>query len=387
MDRSIQRLLPDGIDPAATLYITDRDLNVVYTNAEWGQFAASNHGEKLLGAGWNPNVLENFSGKQRVRWASIYRLLLEGRLPYHEEDFICSSPTLRRVYKLRITPSADESGEIAWLIHHSTPLEAGSEDAPDARAALRRQMREIDENQETARRLYREHVLLRKVTVPRYCVAQHLEPLEEVGGDLLWHREYSEGGADVVHADVSGHGDAAGRHATKIVLILDSLADRALNASEVVAELNRAMVENNTEDLTVFATGLFFRFHAEPQRLTCVNFGHHGPIFSRTGLIYLDSGLPVGVVEEIEPWPETEIRLSEHGNLFLVYSDGITEQFNMNGEMFGTQRLLDAFVSRLALPLDQMLEGIVRELAAFRGDAIVKDDQTLLALQFMDSAE
>jgi sigma-B regulation protein RsbU (phosphoserine phosphatase) len=243
----------------------------------------------------------------------------------------------------------------------------------------------MDADRETARRRYREHVLMRKIAVPRYRVAQHLEPLEEVGGDILWHREYPEGTADVVHADVSGHGEDAGRHAAKMVLLLDNAANTTSTVSDVVAGVNRVMVENNTEDAIVFATGLFFRFHAEAQRLTCVNFGHLGPIFSRSGVIYLDSGLPVGAVGETEAWPETEIRLSEHGNQFLVYSDGIVEQFNMDGEMFGTERLLQSFLSRLGLPLDRMVNGIVSELAAFRGDAIVKDDQTLLALQFINA--
>jgi sigma-B regulation protein RsbU (phosphoserine phosphatase) len=205
-----------------------------------------------------------------------------------------------------------------------------------------------------------------------------------VGGDILWHREYPGGTTDVVHADISGHGEDAGRSAAKMVLILDTVANMASAVPDVVAEVNRVMAKNNTEELTVFATGLFFRFHAERRRLTCVNFGHLGPIFSRSGVVYLESGLPIGVVEEPDAWPETEIRLADHGTSFLVYSDGITEQFNMDGEMFGTDRLLQLFLSRLSLPPDQMLKGIVGELTAFRGDAIVKDDQTLLALEFKD---
>jgi sigma-B regulation protein RsbU (phosphoserine phosphatase) len=78
------------------------------------------------------------------------------------------------------------------------------------------------------------------------------------------------------------------------------------------------------------------------------------------------------------------LSVAEHGTRFMVFSDGITEQFNIEGEMFGTARLLQAFRSRLDQPLDEMVRGIVDELVRFRGAALIKDDQTLLALELVD---
>jgi len=382
MEPDFARLLPDDVDPAAALYVADRQLNVVYTNAEWRSFAAGNKGQKLLGEEWNRSVLENFSGKQKARWTAIYQLLLEGRIPHHEEDFICSSPVERRIHNLRITPIKDESGTVRWLVHHAVPVAT----KPDAKAALQERLRRVDGDAAEAESAYREHVLARKITIPRYEVAQHIRPLEELGGDVLWHRRYPQGVTDVVHADVSGHGNEAGRHAAKMVLILDALGAPGAAVAELVSALNCAMFDAAPEDDVVFATGLLIRFHAEAQRLTCANFGHHGPIFSRSGVIRLEGGLPVGIAPEIEPWPETEILLAEHGNRFLVFSDGITEQFNIEGEMFGTARLLEVFLRRLEMPLDEMVGAIVDDLVAFRGGAIVKDDQTLLALEFVEAA-
>jgi serine phosphatase RsbU (regulator of sigma subunit) len=137
----------------------------------------------------------------------------------------------------------------------------------------------------------------------------------------------------------------------------------------------------------MFATGLHFRFEQDLQRVVCSSFGHDGPIFSRTGQIRIENGLPVGLVEEDEPWPENTIDLTEHGNRFLVFSDGITEQFNADGDMFGIDGLREAFRRHLDLPLNEMLRRIVKELAGFRGTALVKDDQTLLALDFAGAPE
>ena len=98
---------------------------------------------------------------------------------------------------------------------------------------------------------------------------------------------------------------------------------------------------------------------------------------------YIDGGPPVGLVAEVEPWPQIHIDMLLHGNRFLVFSDGITEQFNIEGEMFGTKRLLNAFQRHLQLPLEKMIAEIIEELNRFRGPALVKDDQTLLALEFI----
>jgi sigma-B regulation protein RsbU (phosphoserine phosphatase) len=100
--------------------------------------------------------------------------------------------------------------------------------------------------------------------------------------------------------------------------------------------------------------------------------------------VRVENGPPVGLVEELE-WPESELDLAEHGTRFLVFSDGITEQFNPEGEMFGDDRLVRAFRRHLERPLADMVDRIVEDLNDFRGPALVKDDQTLLALDFVDA--
>jgi serine phosphatase RsbU (regulator of sigma subunit) len=327
-------------------------------------------------------VLDNMSGKEKQRWNHIYRLLLKGRLPHHQESFNCSSPVERRIYRLRITPKADPSGEVAWLVHHTLPVD----EQRDAVARVGEQLRELDDPNRVTRE-YRSRVVRRRIRIPGYETARHFKPLDDIGGDILWHREYPQGPTDLVHADAIGHGTASGRLATQIVVLLDEIGASEEGPGKTVSALNRAVAGIAEDDEVLFATGLFFRFESRGQRLRCSNFGHHGPIFSRSGLIRVENGPPVGLVDELEPWPETEIDLAEHGTRFLVFSDGITEQFNIEGEMFGDDRLVRAFRKYLELPLDDMVTRIVEDLSDFRGPALVKDDQTLLALDFVGPGE
>jgi sigma-B regulation protein RsbU (phosphoserine phosphatase) len=107
-------------------------------------------------------------------------------------------------------------------------------------------------------------------------------------------------------------------------------------------------------------------------------------MFSRTGHVDLKVGVALGLVDTLPIWPETELDLDEHGARFLVFSDGITEQFNPAGEMYGTDRLLQAFRAALELDVDTMLQRIVEDVTTFRDDAPVKDDLTLIALELAE---
>lgn len=372
-----EEMLPHEVDPADTLYVADRNLDIVYSNAEWSRFATDNKGRKLLDDDWNQNVLANLKGKERDRWRHIYRLLLEGRLPHHQETMNCSSPEERRIYQLRVTPERDEAGDVAWLIHHNVRID-GKQDAVDR---IGHRLEALDDHERLVE-IFQQRIVERRIRIPGFQVARHFEPLEEIGGDFLWHREYAEGLHDLIHADVMGHGVAAGRVAAKLAVMLDEMASVDLSPSGTVAALSEALARTVPGDEVLFATGLGFRFEPHRQRVTCCNFGHESPIFSRAGPVRIRGGVPVGLGLSDKPWTETVLDLTELGSRFLVFSDGITEQFNPDGEMFETAGLHRAFRRYLDAPLDEMVRGIVDELTSFRGAALVKDDQTLLALDF-----
>jgi len=374
-------MLPVDVDADDTLYVADRALRVVYANDEWGRFASANQGEQLLEPTWNVDLLANLSGTQRDRWARIYELLLAGRIPHHQEQMNCSSPLERRIYRLRITPLFDDAGKVAWLVHHNVRID----DRPETSERVDRKLTRLDDPEALAD-TFRQRVATHRVHVPSFDVAIHFEPLEAIGGDLIWHREYASGVCDLVHADAMGHGTEAGRLAAKLVVVLDELASTDLSPSQIVASLDRAMDHIHPDEEIRFATGLFFRFERDDHLVRCCSFGHEGPIFSKAGLVRVRPGFPVGLALTERPWTETRLDLNELGERFLVFSDGITEQFNPGGEMFATSRLEDVFRRHANAPLTELVDAVVEALTAFRGPALVKDDQTLLALEFRGNA-
>jgi sigma-B regulation protein RsbU (phosphoserine phosphatase) len=92
-----------------------------------------------------------------------------------------------------------------------------------------------------------------------------------------------------------------------------------------------------------------------------------------------ESGLPLGV-DANEAYAEACAEL-QPGDGVVLYTDGITESMNAEGELLGTARL-DAAVAR-----EGDAEGTVREVLesvwAFTGGSALTDDRTLLALRIM----
>ena len=391
-------MLPPGVKPDDTLYVADRSLNVVHSNAGWDGFASANKGAELLTEGWNSNLLDNMGPQQELRWRKIYEQLFSGQLQSHRERMSCSSPSEARVFELCITPSRDDTGEVAWLIHHAVRINTDGELDSDLDSDLDSELdgeldSDLDSDLDTSsaeitarQRLsidYQEQVVDRHIRMPQFSVAKYLEPLEQIGGDFVWHREHPAGTTDLVHADVMGHGEEAGRFATRVVGLLEELSRVDLGPAETVAALNEALLELVPEGDLVFVSGLFFRFDAEMKELSCCSFGHAGPIFSRTGHVEIEIGLPIGLGEAGCDWTSVTLDLAEHGRRFLLFSDGITEQFNIDGEMFGVERLQQAFHLHQGLPLEKMLARIIQHLKEFQQRALVKDDQTVLALEFV----
>ena len=68
----------------------------------------------------------------------------------------------------------------------------------------------------------------------------------------------------------------------------------------------------------------------------------------------------------------------------MAFSDGFTEQFDAQGGMYGTERLTRVFQESQHLDLDAAVRAILDDLEGFRGDALVKDDRTLIAFELQE---
>ncbi len=119
--------------------------------------------------------------------------------------------------------------------------------------------------------------------------------------------------------------------------------------------------------------------------LSFVDAGHEYPAIQRDGgsfSIEKDAhSMPVAALKKAK-YKLNEMELKP-GDTIVLYTDGVTEARNVNGDMFGAQRLLDALNEAKAFSLDKIDEHVRDRIAEFVGEAEQFDDITTLCFRYL----
>jgi serine phosphatase RsbU (regulator of sigma subunit) len=215
--------------------------------------------------------------------------------------------------------------------------------------------------------------------IPGYALAGVSHPCLAVGGDYFDYLELSDGCFGVAVGDVVGHGVPAALLMCSLQSSFRALVEQGLPPGEVMSRLNVTL----SRRLPLHCLITLFYGVLDPGRhtLTYANAGHTLPfILGSQGATELaKGGPPLGVWEE-RGYGSRDVSL-EQGDSLVMYSDGISEAFNPDGEEFGAQRLM-ALAGRLrsASP-DEMLRGILGGLDSHCGAVAIHDDVTLVVMK------
>jgi anti-sigma regulatory factor (Ser/Thr protein kinase) len=180
--------------------------------------------------------------------------------------------------------------------------------------------------------------------------------------------------------------------ATKVILVealanLMAVAPRGeLPRTSAIVGRAHAGIVHELIDLDSFVTLFYGRFDLERNLFEFVDCGHTGAVHfaARSGdcSILHGDNLPLGIREGELHRPVTVV--FEPGDLFVLFSDGITEAPNANRELFGVERLLDCVqVNRERLP-QELVELIRSAVVQFSGSEQLKDDLTCVAIKILD---
>ena len=215
-----------------------------------------------------------------------------------------------------------------------------------------------------------------------YDFSDYYEAAQHVGGDYFDYVELPDGRIAVSVADVAGKGVPA----ALLMARLYSAARYHLLTKPTVAE---AMSGLNAEIATSglghrFITCVLVVIDPKEQNVTLVSAGHLPPIRrSLNGEVSLiegdDMGLPLGIIPDQE-FVQTVIPV-EKGDTWVLFTDGVTEAMTVERELYGTKRLTN-FIGSGPLEVDDLVKGIVDNVAEFAGDsASQSDDLCLVAFQ------
>jgi sigma-B regulation protein RsbU (phosphoserine phosphatase) len=223
--------------------------------------------------------------------------------------------------------------------------------------------------------------------------AWRLQPSGYVAGDTFNFFAMGEQQVGFYLLDVSGHGVPAAMLSVTLSMMLtpdaasgnplkrynrDREAFELLSPGEAIRVLNQRFQSKDDSYFTMiyglFDTGL--------STLSLAQAGHPGPILiKKAGEVTVlgSGGMPVGVCPDIE-FDCFDIS-ADHGDRLLLYSDGVTECMNLEGEAFGENRLLAYLEQWAAEPLDELLGGLLTEIKTWRVIPDFGDDVSLLAIE------
>jgi PAS domain S-box-containing protein len=213
--------------------------------------------------------------------------------------------------------------------------------------------------------------------VTGYCL-----PADQVGGDYFDYFYRNEDRLDMIIADVSGHSVGPALFMVETRSAIRTQASGLGTPSETLSVLNNFLFED-LDRSDYFITLFYLQYDITTQRLSFANAGHPPPLLLspfQTECRQLDAeGLILGINKNVV-FEERTVALSQ-GDLILLYTDGLTEAENAEGEFFGLQRVNDILVQHAQQSPQAIIETLLDQLKQFRNSASFNDDITLMVFK------
>jgi sigma-B regulation protein RsbU (phosphoserine phosphatase) len=261
-----------------------------------------------------------------------------------------------------------------------------------AAVGLKLRMQALASQMKQARSI--QHSLLpgRLPRLPGFELAALSLPADEVGGDVYDVQEVEPGTVGFMLADASGHGLPAALQARDVVvgMRMGQARDEKINAT--VSRLNRVI---NQGGLASRFVSLFYGEVETSGSLVYVNGGHCPPLLAS----------PDGRVRELMtcgpvlgPLPEAVYKRGyvtmEPGDVLLVYTDGVTERLDFEGQgdedevhEFGRDRLVALLLDRRGTAAESLVAAVIEAVRAFGRGSPLADDVSVLVIRRLPAAD
>ncbi|MBI4975227.1 SpoIIE family protein phosphatase [Candidatus Peregrinibacteria bacterium] len=278
----------------------------------------------------------------------------------------------QRIYTDRI----DEIGVLAYFFNQVT------KGFKEVSSDLKDRERMIDELT-IAAELQRGILMKENPIVQGLQIVAKNKPATEVGGDsfsIITVKDKTY----IYVGDVTGHGVSAGLIMTMVNSLINVFADVYDSAFDIVVNVNKYIKRHVKK--AMFMTMVMLAFDHKTQKMTYVGAGHEHIIVYRAASgeceAILSGGIALGMVpDNSKAIKEKEIYLDD-GDFVVLYTDGLTEARNTEGEMYSLDRL-KASVKEYAAQYSA--EGVnyhvAQDVSGFMSKDKQEDDMTLIVIK------
>jgi serine phosphatase RsbU (regulator of sigma subunit) len=215
--------------------------------------------------------------------------------------------------------------------------------------------------------------------VPSFSLAADWRSALEMAGDFYDIFPLPEGRWGIVVADVSDKGAAAAMYMAMTRSLIRASASNYSNPAGTLNEVNQRLLAHSTSDM--FVTVFYAVLDAETQTLIYANAGQNPPLLRHiSGEIekLTRTGVALGVLEE-STLSDASLILAP-GDSLVIYTDGVTDALNPQGEEYGITRLAEALLNAPPSDARRLLDYLTGGLAAFTQDVPPFDDITFFIL-------
>lgn len=202
---------------------------------------------------------------------------------------------------------------------------------------------------------------------------------KEVGGDFFDFFMIDNDHLGFVIGDVSGKGVPAAIFMAVSRTLIRATGIKGISASECMGYVNRLLCNESVSSM--FVSVFYGILNTMTGSIEYVNAGHNPPfIISDGNVIKLEmtEGIILGCMDDFD-FSSKKVHLNIGDKLYL-YTDGVTEAFDLKSELFGEPRLLSFLTSKGSGSVVDLVKDSFAEVAEYSKGAPQSDDITLLAI-------
>jgi sigma-B regulation protein RsbU (phosphoserine phosphatase) len=220
-----------------------------------------------------------------------------------------------------------------------------------------------------------------------YNIGIYHKPFTEVSGDYYDVIELDDSKKGFLLVDVSGHGMPAALVTMIVKEIFERDARKYSQPSELLKFMNTTLINvlyKNEMFSGIYFTAVYMILDKNNVLHFC-NAGHQQVIViqqEKKQIARLNScGTPIGISEDMNEMYRTgKIKLTK-GDKICMFTDGISEPKNGDGDEFGTQRIIDSIKKDLNNSVESMVDDVVATLMEYIDNKKLDDDATLIMVE------
>jgi sigma-B regulation protein RsbU (phosphoserine phosphatase) len=261
------------------------------------------------------------------------------------------------------------AGQVAIAIENATLYER-----------IARQEKRLEQDLALARELQFRLLPQKRPMLKNAEVAARFSPAREIGGDMYDFLKYSGHGViGIAVGDVSGKGAPAAIYAGLVAGTTSSHAIDEPSAAQLLEAVNLSLSERPIE--AQYVSMIYAVWHDNDRALQVANSGLPSPLRISDGRAeeIPVAGIPLGLFATSD-YDERNLR-AKPGDVFLFFTDGITDATSSKGNMFGRGRLEKLAIKHAHRNADEIAEAIFRAVSDHAKGMDAFDDLTIVVLK------